>query len=84
MNPFANMILTQGLNLQQACSGSTASNEVFTGGPHHPITCSGELFFEQDGAFRCEHSIASADDPRTKQAVNHSIAILLIELALEL
>ena len=49
--------------------------------PHHPITCGGELRLEPDGAFACEHSLAPSGDPRTQSCLNHSLALLLIELA---
>lgn len=74
----------QGMNLQQTVSAATSNQESFRGGPHHPITCSGELFYYDDGSFSCEHAKAPADDLRTQQSVTHSIAILLIELAMEL
>ena len=77
--------LTQGMNLQQTVSAATSNHELFTGGPHHPVTCmTGELFYDEDGSFSCEHAKAPGDDLRTQQAVTHSIAILLIELAMEL
>lgn len=52
--------------------------------PHHPITCSGDLRLEVPGPFSCEHSSAPAADVRTQLCIDHSIAILLIELSREL
>lgn len=50
--------------------------------PHHPITCTSKLYYEEDGTFCCEHASAPPDDPRTQQCVIHSVALLLIELAM--
>lgn len=52
--------------------------------PHHPITCSGNLRYESDGRFCCDHASAPPGDPRTQLCLDHSIAILLLELAREL
>lgn len=53
--------------------------------PHHPITCSlGELRYEQDGSFSCDHAVVEPHDPRTQACIVHSIALLIIELAKEL
>lgn len=48
--------------------------------PHHPSTCTSVLFFHEDGTFECEHARVPAGDPRTQACVDHSIALLLIEL----
>jgi hypothetical protein len=71
------------VNLQATLSTATG-----TGGPpapavdpHHPITCTSELRLEPDGTFACEHSKAPSGDPRTQFCLNHSLALLLIELA---
>ena len=85
--PFYGMGSTSGqtMNLQQTVSAATSNHESFSGGPHHPITCmTGELFYYEDGSLSCEHSKAPDDDLRTKQCVTHSLAVLLIELAMEL
>ena len=48
--------------------------------PHHPITCTSELSFHEDGVFACEHTRVPAGDARTQACVDHSIALMLIEL----
>lgn len=73
--------IAQGFNLQSTISASTASHVPHT--PHHPITCTSKLRLEDDGTFGCEHTSVPADDPRTRECVTHSIAILLLELAKE-
>lgn len=63
-----------------AAATSHSANEAVS--PHHPITCiSGDLFYEEDGTFRCEHAKAPADDIRTQQCLHHTLAILIVELA---
>lgn len=69
------------INLQATLSASSATANSFIGGPHHPITCSGDIFYEEDGTFRCPHSTAAPNEERTQSCLNHSMAILLIELA---
>lgn len=70
--------------LQQTLSSASSTHEPFHGGPHHPITCTSKLYYEENDSFRCDHSEAAPNDNRTKQALNHSIAFLLIELAMSL
>jgi hypothetical protein len=73
------------VNLQATLSSSSAGappDEIV--GPHHPITCSTELRLDDDGAFACQHASAPSDDLRTRSCINHSVALLLIELAQEL
>jgi hypothetical protein len=72
-------------NLQATLSSSSAGappDEIVQ--PHHPITCPTELRLEDDGAFACQHASAPSGDLRTRSCINHSVALLLIELALEL
>jgi hypothetical protein len=75
----------QASHLQTTLASSSAGVQsevpVF---PHHPITCSGTLSYEADGQFSCEHASAPPGDARTQLCVDHSIAILLLELAQEL
>lgn len=52
--------------------------------PHHPITCPDKIYLEEDGTFRCEHAAAPPNNVRTNQCLTHSIALLLIELAMSL
>jgi hypothetical protein len=50
--------------------------------PHHPITCTSNIYYDEDGTFRCDHASAPPDDVRNNQCVTHSIALLLIEIAM--
>lgn len=52
--------------------------------PHHPVTCYGNLRFDEDGTLACDHTEVEAGDGRLKAALTHSVAILLIELASKL
>lgn len=73
------------INLQAtiASATSTVGWEIVT--PHHPIVCNaGELFYDEDGVLSCEHVKPEKGDGRTQQAVNHSVAMLLFELASKL
>lgn len=69
------------INLQATISAASAMTESVQ--PHHPITCMSRLFFHDDGRFECEHTVVPAGDIRTGYAVDHSIAILLIECAMD-
>ena len=73
------------VNLQAtlAASSATGTWEPFIL-PHHPITCTGSLTYDDDGSFSCEHSSVPPGDLRTQYCVDHSIALLLIELSREL
>ena len=76
---------TRQVNLQATLSSCSASgDEAAVVRPHHPITCTSELRLEPDGSLLCDHAAAPADDQRTRACVNHSLALLLIELALNL
>jgi hypothetical protein len=73
------------VNLQATLSSSSVGappDEIVQ--PHHPITCSTDLRLEDDGTFACQHASAPSGDLRTRSCINHSVAMLLIELALEL
>lgn len=70
-------------NFQATLSAATADNSGPTIIPHHPITCQSKLFYEEDGSFSCEHVTVPPDEPRTQRCLIHSIACLLIELAVE-
>lgn len=65
--------------LQSTLAAQSASGSVVM--PHHPITCHGELRYERDGSFRCEHVRVGPGDRRTQACVNHSVALLLFEMA---
>ncbi|MGH8994143.1 MAG: hypothetical protein ACRDZ7_21750 [Acidimicrobiia bacterium] len=73
------------LNLQATLSASSATGpwDTFVA-PHHPITCAGELRYDADGCFRCEHAFAPPGDVRTQFCLDHSVALLLIELSADL
>lgn len=51
--------------------------------PHHPIACGfdNRLWMEEDGSLRCPHTTAAPDDQRTIACLNHSVALLMMELA---
>jgi hypothetical protein len=68
------------LNLQATLSASSAcSVPVIV--PHHPITCQSRLRLYHDGTFACDHAAVPEDDQRTQFCIDHSIALLLVELA---
>jgi hypothetical protein len=76
---------TQQMNLQatlSSCSATADESAVIR--PHHPITCASDLRLEPDGSLVCDHAEAPADDQRTRSCLNHSLALLLLELAYEL
>jgi hypothetical protein len=74
-----------GINLQATLSASSAmSPPEGMLGPHHPITCSGELSYAEDGTFSCSHGAVPPGDVRTQFCIDHSIALLLIELSRDL
>jgi hypothetical protein len=69
--------------LQTALAASSATADSPTAG-HHPVACKdGGLSLHEDGRFACDHAVVGPDDPRTQQAIDHSVALLLIELALD-
>lgn len=70
------------MELQATLSASShESSDPTTNGPHHPITCPGQLAYHPDGRLACPHSEAGPEDPRTRRCVTHSIAVLIIEIA---
>jgi len=73
------------LNLQATLSLSSAPGpDQPTVRPHHPITCSSSLRYEEDGTFACGHASVPPGDVRTQSCVDHTIALLLLELVQEL
>lgn len=52
--------------------------------PHHPIICTGNITFDEDGTFACEHHHVGRADERLQACLNHSVACLLIEMAVRL
>ena len=76
---------TRQMNLQATLSSCSATaDETAVIRPHHPITCTSELRLESDGSLLCDHAEAPAEDQRTRACLNHSLALLLMELALNL
>lgn len=69
-------------NLQATLATSSAVSDPPVA-PHHPVTCSTVLSFTEDGTFACEHAQVPAGDHRTQHCIDHSIALLLIELLRE-
>lgn len=70
------------VNLQATLSASSAMTPPEgTTLAHHPITCSGALRYDEDGSFACDHASVPPGDVRTQYCVDHSIALLLIELS---
>lgn len=49
--------------------------------PHHPLTCSSDLCFNEDNSFECEHVRVDAADPRTQSGIHHSMVLLILEPA---
>ena len=83
----ANVLFGQSrqMNLQSTLSSCSATaDEAAVIRPHHPITCISELRLEPDGSLLCDHAAAPADDQRTRSCLNHSLALLLLELASDL
>lgn len=73
------------VNLQATISAATAGqSEHETVLPHHPITCTQGLFFDEEGELYCDHAKAPKGNKRTQASLNHSMAILIVELASKL
>lgn len=70
--------------LSAATSGAVFREDTVNPTPHHPITCRGDLSFDDEGRLGCEHVTVPPHDLRTQEALNHSVAILLIEIAVTL
>jgi len=69
------------LNLQATLSLSSATGpDEQVVKPHHPITCSTPLRYEEDGTFACNHAEVPPGDRRTQSCLDHTIALLLLEL----
>lgn len=67
------------INLQATLSAASVTSEQHY--PHHPITCTGDLYYCEDGSFGCDHAEVGPEDERTVYCIQHSIALLLIEIA---
>ena len=73
------------LNLQATLSlSSTTGPEEPVVKPHHPITCSSPLRYEEDGSFSCHHATVGPEDMRTQSCLDHTVALLLLELVADL
>ena len=73
------------VNLQATVSAATAGQAEYESVlPHHPITCTAGLFFDDEGELYCDHAKAPKGNKRTQACLNHSMAILLVELASKL
>ena len=73
------------LNLQATLSLSSATGpDEAVVKPHHPITCASPLRFEEDGTFACHHIAVPPGDMRTQSCLDHTIALLLLEMVAEL
>jgi hypothetical protein len=74
------------LNLQATIASATSANyEGYVPPmPHHPITCNGGLYYDEEGVLSCDHAKCEPSDPRTQASLNHSVAILLLEFAAKL
>jgi hypothetical protein len=71
------------INLQSTLAAASPPTEPAPM-PHHPIMCRDELLWlEEDGRMGCEHTQVAADDRRTQSCIDHSVALLLIELMVE-
>ena len=66
------------LNLQATLSLSSATgpDEPIVM-PHHPITCSSSLRYEEDGTFACGHASVPPGDGRTQSCLDHTVAPLV-------
>lgn len=73
-------------NLQATISSATSANyEGYTQPvPHHPITCTAGLYYDEEGVLSCDHAKTEQGDPRTQASLNHSVAILILEFAAQL
>jgi hypothetical protein len=70
------------VNLQATLSASSALSPLEAPTtPHHPITCPTQLEYEEDGTFSCEHTSVPSGDVRTQLCIDHSVALLIIELS---
>ena len=63
---------------------SAAGPEDAPVAPHHPITCPSPLRFEEDGTFACHHASVPPGNVRTQLCLDHTVALLLLELCQEL
>lgn len=69
------------VSLQSTLSTSSVVEQAEPTRPHHPITCATKLRLEEDGTFSCEHATVPPGDVRTQLCLDHTVALLLIELS---
>lgn len=69
------------LNLQGTLSSATADGSLAGNikGTHHPITCAGPLYMDEDNTIRCDHASAAPENPRNQAILDATIAILLFQ-----
>ena len=78
---FTALGLSGAANLQSTLSSSSVVEQSEPIRPHHPITCPTELRLEEDGTFSCDHASVPPGDVRTQLCLDHTVALLLIELS---
>lgn len=75
----------EGIDLQATLAATCLANTLDRQCPHHPLNCrGGQLAYHEDGTFACEHAQVEPDDQRTRDALNYTVAILLMECAASL
>lgn len=65
--------------LSQATSDAALTGDLIGNQLHHPITCSSELYVDEDNTIRCSHCTAPPSNPRNQALFDTSIAILLFQ-----
>jgi hypothetical protein len=76
------MTVMTGDMTQRTIAGATGGGEAIGYRPHHPIACmEGELGLHANMTLVCPHVHTKPHDRRTQAAVNHSVALLICELA---
>jgi hypothetical protein len=78
---FTALGMERPVNLQSTLSSSSVIEQAEPTRPHHPITCPTDLRLEEDGTFSCEHASVPPGDVRTQLCLDHTVALLLIELS---
>jgi hypothetical protein len=78
---FAALGVDGTFNLQSTLSTASVCELAESVRPHHPITCPTELRLAEDGTFSCDHASAPPGDVRTQLCLDHTVALLLIELS---
>lgn len=70
----------KGLQSTLAASSAAAGHPMVS--PHHPITCHSKgLGYDPTEGLWCDHVQVGPDDGRTRDALTHSIGILILEMA---